>query len=869
MAALYVRLEGWPVTERQSTSERPTTDRRRGPVARLRDARIRTKLGLILIVPITALIGVAAVQLVGTGQDVLQARQAIRQARLADDATALTTQLQTERTLAAALLTTPKQKQGAAARAYREQIAKADRQLREYRAARAGVDSSERNLTDLLGRIDTQLDELDPLRRSIEKRDIIPLSTAVFSYRSLIADLLAYRQTLANVAGSDEAANLARGASAMASHTEMTSQEQEVGIVMLAGGSDVTSAQHESFQANLEGQAEALRAFRDAVDGDHVTAMERTIAGRGVGANTDTPLPGDRHALTTAQTQNDIIAAQRYEGDLSRASAGGTGTISGDVGTAQWTRTMGTRVALSGLVETRLREEFRALVQQQENDLLRQLVAESAAVSLMVLVAIAIALLTARSMARSLHRLEAGALSVAYQELPDTVARLRDPGTLGTLTADDLAAGVQDVVARPSQDEIGQVSEAFNVVHRETVRIAAEQATLRSSVSTMFVNLARRSQLLVDRLIRRIDQMEQGEQNPDRLGQLFHLDHLATQMRRNDENLLVLVGVDVSRARRESAALGDVLRAAQSQVEQYTRIELGVVDMGVDVAGRAVNDLVHLIAELLDNATSFSPPDTIVTAEACWIGNRVYVTITDAGAGIRADRLTELNRRLADPPSVDASLSRNMGLAVVGRLARHIGATVELRSALPGTLAEVVIPQDILESPGYRSVPDPTSARRRVETPQTVRAAAPARPSIGLPPHPATAAAAEPPSRPAGSAWFQIASTSRPEQASGVPDGSRDEAPPPRASATGRWESPADDGWRLAAASSRLAGHGTTGGLPRRDPQAQLVPGSVTRAPAPVRRQRSAEEVRGTLSSYHRGLQRARIGELYQPGEPE
>ncbi|WP_344318832.1 sensor histidine kinase [Actinocatenispora thailandica] len=867
-------------------------------MARLRDARIRTKLGLILIVPITALIGVAAVQLVGTGQDVLQARQAIQHARLADRASALTTDLQTERTLAATLLTTPKQKQGPAARAYRAQIARADKQVRAYRAARADLDSSESSLTDLLGRIDTQLDELDPLRRSIEKRDIIPLSTAVFSYRSLIADLLAYRQTLANVAGSDEAANLARGASAMASHTEMTSQEQEVGIVMLAGGADVTSAQHESFQANLEGQAEALRAFRDAVDADHVTAMERTIAGRGVGANAGTPLPGDRRTMTNAQAQSDIIAAQRYEGDLSRASAGDAVTFPDKAGAAQWTETMGTRVALSGLVDSRLRAQFRALVQRQENDLLRQLIAESAAVSLMVLVAIAIALLTARSMARSLHRLRAGALSVAYQELPATVSRLRDPGTLGALTADDIAAGVEDAVARPSQDEIGQVSEAFNVVHRETVRIAAEQATLRNSVSTMFVNLARRSQLMVDRLIRRIDQMEQGEQNPDRLGQLFHLDHLATQMRRNDENLLVLVGVDVSRARREPAALGDVLRAAQSQVEQYTRVELGVVDMGVDVVGSAVNDLVHLIAELLDNATSFSPPDTVVTAEACWIGNRAYVTITDYGTGIRADRLRELNRRLADPPSVDASLSRNMGLAVVGRLAKHIGATVELRSpAQRGTLAEVVIPQEILESPGHRTFTDPAAARQPVEPPRAARAAqpVPARPSIGLPPRAAVAEApvrepapvgadrwagtAEavdqtselPQLRPAESAWFQTASPApRHEQAPEVPEMPRGGPErQPRAAATGRWQSPADDGWRLAATAPQLGDRRTSGGLPRRDPQAQLVPGSVTGRPAPASRQRSAEAVRGTLSSYHRGLQRARVGDRYQSDESE
>ena len=127
-----------------------------------------------------------------------------------------------------------------------------------------------------------------------------------------------------------------------------------------------------------------------------------------------------------------------------------------------------------------------------------------------------------------------------------------------------------------SRDEFGQVTEAFNAVHLEAVRTAAEQAALRSSVATMFVNLARRSQILVDRLIGHLDRLERGEEDPDRLAELFQLDHLATRMRRNDENLLVLAGADSTRVQREPAALIDVLRAAQSEVEHYTRIEFGM-----------------------------------------------------------------------------------------------------------------------------------------------------------------------------------------------------------------------------------------------------------------------------------------------------
>lgn len=702
-----------------SNRENSTTGakRRRGPLARLRDARIRTKLGLIVVVPITALVGLASVRLVGTGQDVLQAREAIRYAQLADRAADLGEDLQRERTLAAVLLTTTGSRT-TANKQYLAQAAETDKRVTAYDRARASLGTPAADLSGLLGRIDTQIDSLTALRRTVTDRNVIPLSTAVFSYRSLIADLLAYRQTLANVAGSVDAANLARGASAIGSYTELVSQEQEVGTVILAGGGDVTPAQHEAFQATLAGQAESLHAFGDAVDSRHVADMEHTIAGKGVGRDASVKLPGSLADKSTDEVQNDIRSAQRFEGDIRRAPAGYAVVLSSDAKPSEWTRTMTTRIALSRAVEKRLAGEFRTLIQDQEQGLVQELLVESLIVSLMVLLAIVIALMTARSMSRSLHSLREGALAVAYESLPQSVARLRDPGALTELKAEDVVAGVPDLAAR-GRDEIGHVTEAFNVVHREAVRIAAEEATLRGGVSTMFVNLARRSQLMVDRLIGRLDRLERGEEDPDRLGELFHLDHLATQMRRNDENLLVLAGARPDRARRGTAPLGDLLRAAQSQVEQYTRVELGVVDVNVDVAGPAVDDLVHLVAELLDNATAFSPPDTVVTAEARWVGNRAFVTIADEGTGMSAATMAKLNKRLADPPPVDVALSRTMGLVVVGRLAEGLGASVELRARRGrGTIAEVSIPSDILQVRRRQPMPDEVATpARRAEAP--------------------------------------------------------------------------------------------------------------------------------------------------------
>ena len=188
---------------------------------------------------------------------------------------------------------------------------------------------------------------------------------------------------------------------------------------------------------------------------------------------------------------------------------------------------------------------------------------------------------------------------------------------------------------------------AFNVVHREAVRVAAEQAALRTSVSAMFLNLARRSQTLVDRMIGELDAIERGEEDPKRLAQLFELDHLATRMRRNDENLLVLAGADSAAPRRDDALVVDVLRAAQSEVELYNRIEFGTVDTDISVAAHAVNDVVRLVAELLDNATRFSPPNTTVVADGRRIRDYVLIQIEDRGLGLTDEQLDSLNRRLA------------------------------------------------------------------------------------------------------------------------------------------------------------------------------------------------------------------------------
>jgi signal transduction histidine kinase len=332
-----------------------------------------------------------------------------------------------------------------------------------------------------------------------------------------------------------------------------------------------------------------------------------------------------------------------------------------------------------------------------------------AAVLLVLLLALILTTVVGRSMVRPLRRLRSGALEVAGVRLPETVRRMSDSDGAGV----PLEVEPIDV---DSSDEIGEVARAFDQVHREALRLAANEAALRGNVNAMFVNLSRRSQSLVERQIRLIDDLEQGEQDPDRLASLFQMDHLATRMRRNSENLLVLAGHDASRRWNQPVALVDVLRAAVSEIEQYERVTLNV-QPGIAVRGHAVNDVVHLLAELAENATSFSSAETpVVVAGHLLSSGGVLLDITDQGVGMGAEEMAHANWRLDNPPVVDVAVSRRMGLFVVARLAARHGIRVRLRPAPAGGLTALVwLPDEVVShdvdggAPGLRNFDVPSS----------------------------------------------------------------------------------------------------------------------------------------------------------------
>ena len=367
---------------------------------------------------------------------------------------------------------------------------------------------------------------------------------------------------------------------------------------------------------------------------------------------------------------------------------------SSEVTPASWYTLASSRMKQERTVEKTITDQVVADAKQAQSDADRQALTITAEALALMLLAGALVFLMGRSMVRGMRTLRDSAQDIAAERLPDLVRKLSktDPEQVDTTVRPIPLTG---------RDEIGEVARAFDDVHREAIRLASEQALLRGNVNAIFTNLSRRSQGLIERQLALITDLENNEADPDQLESLFKLDHLATRMRRNGENLLVLAGESAGRDWTDPIPLVDVLRAAASEVEQYERIELSGIPE-TDVIGPAVTDLVHLLAELLENATTFSSPQTRVKVTATRLPDqRVLVEIHDKGIGLTAEDFAGINAKLADPPTVDASVSRQMGLFVVGRLAERHGIRVQLRPSgeSAGTTSLVMVPDHLTQVP--------------------------------------------------------------------------------------------------------------------------------------------------------------------------
>ncbi|MGC5022107.1 nitrate- and nitrite sensing domain-containing protein [Micromonospora sp. DT47] len=636
---------------------------------RLRDARIRSKLALILVVPVAAVIALATIRLVSTGEGAYDASRIRSLTALSVDVSALTQGLHKERMAAASYLANPQLRPDD----YNLRVRATGARIDEYRAERTRVGDVPAAVRDRLKVIDEHLQTLDATRQEVLDRRQMPVAEATLRYGIILADLVSYGDTLAQLPGQESLADARRAVAAFARAKAAVAEEEAVAYTALSSGR-FDQEQLSSFVATLTSQQEALLSFSLAADPEQRALVNGAVSGDAVGL------------------------ADRVATDITRSV--GRRPL---VGAADASAAIGAVNDLMRWSEIQLQDRLLSRTEQARSDVIRQAVVESVLVLLTLLIAITLAVVLARSLNHSLRRLREGALSVANHDLPDAVKRLQTMGSVGDGGVEEIVRQVRDPIRLANRDEVGQVALAFNVVHREAVRVAAEQAALRTSVSAMFLNLARRSQTLVDRMIGELDAIERGEEDPKRLAQLFELDHLATRMRRNDENLLVLAGADSGVPRRDDALLVDVLRAAQSEVELYNRIEFGTVDTDISVSAHAVNDVVRLVAELLDNATRFSPPTTTVVADGRRIRDYVLIQVEDRGLGLTDEQLDSLNSRLAAPPTVDVAAFRLMGLAVVSRLGSRYGIRVELRRNVEGgTVAQVTLPNSTVVLPAHR-----------------------------------------------------------------------------------------------------------------------------------------------------------------------
>jgi Histidine kinase-, DNA gyrase B-, and HSP90-like ATPase/HAMP domain len=280
----------------------------------------------------------------------------------------------------------------------------------------------------------------------------------------------------------------------------------------------------------------------------------------------------------------------------------------------------------------------------------------------------------------------------AHQEIPSLVAAINtmEPGT-------ELMQATPFPVA--GNDEFSQLAKALNVMQDTAVSMAVDQARNRRGVSESLINLGRRNQGLLARTLTFIAELEQNERNPETLTHLFRLDHLTTRMRRNAESLLVLAGSEPPRVWTESVPISDIIRASLSEIESYGRVDLAGLDPA-KVKGTSVSDLAHLLAELMENATNFSPPSSRVVVIGSNINEGYLLSIRDNGIGMTQDEIDEANRRLSDAAMGDVTPSKVLGHYVVSKLAARHGIRVGLSQTIgsSGVTAEVLVPRTIAET---------------------------------------------------------------------------------------------------------------------------------------------------------------------------
>ncbi|WP_241778458.1 nitrate- and nitrite sensing domain-containing protein, partial [Streptomyces sp. AcH 505] len=639
----------------------------------LRNWRISTRLVSLLALPVVAATTLGGFRINDSLNDIQQLEHMQLLTKMTKEATNLATQLQTERDESAGPLSNGVNSTDTRIKNERVQTDRAKKAFLDATVDIGNTDGDEalESIRSNVEQIAAQVNQINDIRRDAYQSKTSH-SLTVDAYDGLITSLLSLSQDMAQATSNPDMIKRTRALAAFSSAKEYASIQRA--IIAAALPADPKQRGELNENDRLYGLA-AMNKERNSL-----TTFSSLYESMGGDAE-------ELMAPLNGQGNPEIQASEKYADPVLGSRDGLENQVNRSY--LDWTDQASTRINAMKTIEATLLNEMESKARELRSSSQRDAIINAALILLVLGVSLVGAFVVARSMIRSLRRLQDTATRVAQDRLPELVKQLSETDP------QDVDTSVESVGVH-SRDEIGQVAAAFDDVHREAVRLAAEQALLRGNVNAMFTNLSRRSQGLIQRQLSLISELESREADPDQLSSLFKLDHLATRMRRNGENLLVLAGEEPGRRWTRPVPLVDVLRAAASEVEQYERIELAAVP-ATEVAGRVVNDLVHLLAELLENATSFSSPQTKVrvTGHALPDG-RVLVEIHDTGIGLSPEDLAAINERLASPPTVDVSVSRRMGLFVVGRLSLRHGIRIQLRpSDSGGTTALVMLPVDV------------------------------------------------------------------------------------------------------------------------------------------------------------------------------
>ncbi|BBB00407.1 putative sensor-like histidine kinase [Actinacidiphila reveromycinica] len=638
-------------------------DGKPGPRIAMRNWRISTRLISLLALPVVTASALGGLRINSSLDNIHQLEHMKTLTDITEQATNLAAALQEERDSSAGPLSA-NQKNNDAVAASRQAT---DRDLKLYEQATDDISDDDPVFSGVratLVAIGGQLANLNEIRGEAYTSQS-GIAQTVSEYDGLVTSLLSLSQDMAQATSNSEMIKATRALSAFSSAKEYESMQRAVISAAFASGGKLNADEYQSVKWAAADENTAITRFMKVYGTDAASLLR--------------PIQGD----------NDTIAAHDNERERIASSQGAITKINSSY--LDWDDAAKTKIDAMNQIERSLLSEMQQKSLHLQSEAKREALISGAIILLVLGVAVVGAFVVGRSMVRSLRRLQQTAQDVAQKRLPELVKQLSDTDP------QDVDTSVESIGIN-SRDEIGQVARAFDEVHSEAVRLAAEQALLRGNVNAMFTNLSRRSQGLIQRQLSLISELESREADPDQLSSLFKLDHLATRMRRNGENLLVLAGEEPGRRWTRPVPLVDVLRAAASEVEQYERIELTSVP-SAEVTGRIVNDLVHLLAELLENATSFSSPQTKVRVTGHSLPDgRVLIEIHDTGIGLSPEDLADINERLANPPTVDVAVSRRMGLFVVGRLSLRHGIRIQLRpSDSGGTTALVMLPVDVTQ----------------------------------------------------------------------------------------------------------------------------------------------------------------------------